>query len=214
MHKSRPATKRHEAWHIKPSLLLVTALAVVAGASGGVVVQMQLAQASWWQEMILLPLAKHTLSPEKYRAFEVSIGATSSPEGPTMPDFPVPEPELPSVQPTACGDGIVEDGEECDNGVLDAISSGSSCRPDCRWARCGDGVVDPGEECDDGGGNGQPGDSCSANCTREICGNGVCEPGEDGNCVLPSCPPGSACSSYCFSCGIDCKNPAASAVSQ
>lgn len=42
----------------------------------------------------------------------------------------------------ACGDGVVQDGEECDPGA-DRL-----CRADCTFAFCGDGIVDFGESCD------------------------------------------------------------------
>jgi cysteine-rich repeat protein len=46
-----------------------------------------------------------------------------------------------------CGNGVVEDGEECDDG--NRIDT-DGCRNSCAWATCGDGVVRSGvEECDD-----------------------------------------------------------------
>jgi cysteine-rich repeat protein len=94
-----------------------------------------------------------------------------------------------------CGNGIVEPGEECDDGnVID----GDGCSSTCTLPRCGNGIVEPGEECDDG--NVIDGDGCSSICTLPRCGNGIVEPGEecdDGNttegdgcsnsCTLPRC---------------------------
>lgn len=68
----------------------------------------------------------------------------------------------------ACGDGICQSGESCENpGSVDAIvcpggeSLDATCRQDCTY--CGDGVVDvaAGEECDHGG---TPTVTCDANC--------------------------------------------------
>jgi hypothetical protein len=49
-----------------------------------------------------------------------------------------------------CGDGHVDDGEECDDGQSNSDTQPDACRSDCTRARCGDGVVDTGELCDDG----------------------------------------------------------------
>ena len=53
--------------------------------------------------------------------------------------------------PKRCGDGVVDTGEECDDG--NDIDT-DSCRNQCVAARCGDGVIQTGEECDDGDDNG------------------------------------------------------------
>ena len=82
-----------------------------------------------------------------------------------------------------CGNGRVEDGEECDDGNM---SNRDSCLLDCLKARCGDGYVQPGEECEPGN-PGQP--PCEDDCTfSPECGNGMVEEeaGEecdDGNAV-------------------------------
>ena len=55
-----------------------------------------------------------------------------------------------------CGNGIVEPGEECDDGVNNSDTEPNACRTDCLLPSCGDGVVDSGEECDDGIDNGAP----------------------------------------------------------
>jgi cysteine-rich repeat protein len=65
--------------------------------------------------------------------------------------------------PADCGNGVVETGEECDDGNMvdtDACVSG------CMDAECGDGHIQSGvEQCDDG--NTTSGDGCSATCTGE-----------------------------------------------
>lgn len=63
-----------------------------------------------------------------------------------------------SASHVRCGDGVLDDGEQCDDGNFE---SGDGCNA-CRLPRCGDGVVDPGEECDDG--NGDAGDGCTPQC--------------------------------------------------
>jgi cysteine-rich repeat protein len=91
-----------------------------------------------------------------------------------------------------CGDGKLDEGEECDDGNN---VDGDGCSAECTIEPfCGDGNLDPGEECDDG--NNADGDGCSANCTIEpFCGDGNLDPGEecdDGNNV-----DGDGCSAIC-----------------
>ena len=72
-----------------------------------------------------------------------------------------------SVEPRdgpACGNGLVEDGEECDLGFANAVDG--PCRADCRAPRCGDGRPDEGEQCDDG--NDDDRDGCRRDCTRPL----------------------------------------------
>src|SRR5262249_48335918 len=82
--------------------------------------------------------------------------------------------------PFTCGHGVLEPGEQCDDG--NAID-GDGCDSNCTPTGCGNGVVTAGEICDDG--NTTSGDGCSADCGA-LCGNGIQEPGEscdDGNLV-------------------------------
>ena len=68
-----------------------------------------------------------------------------------------------------CGDGVVNIGEECDEGA--ANSNTGACTIDCALAVCGDGLVHAGvEECDDG--NPDDTDGCVADCKRASCGDG------------------------------------------
>src|SRR5258708_7288254 len=88
------------------------------------------------------------------------------------PDPPKPEPR--------CGDGVVDDGEQCDSDDLagatcvDAgfrggtIACDESCTLSfrgCVVSVCGDGQLDDRESCDDA--NSTDGDGCDHNCAVE-----------------------------------------------
>lgn len=107
-------------------------------------------------------------------------------------------------QPPSCGNGVLEQGEQCDDGNT---SDGDGCSATCQTEMtppppspcCGNGVIESGEACDDG--NTASGDGCSATCELEtpppppVCGNGVLEDGEgcdDGNLDA-----GDGCSATC-----------------
>jgi cysteine-rich repeat protein len=68
----------------------------------------------------------------------------------------------PCVCPDPCGDGEVDAGEVCDDGVNDGSYGG--CAPGCDafGPSCGDGVVGGPEACDDG--NDIDGDGCNVDC--------------------------------------------------
>lgn len=86
---------------------------------------------------------------------------------------------------TACGNGVVDAGEGCDDGnAVDGDGCSKACTPTI--GGCGNGVLDAGEACDDG--NSVDGDGCSKDCTPSLggCGDGVVDDGEDcddGNSV-------------------------------
>ncbi|HET6145926.1 MAG TPA: PA domain-containing protein [Polyangia bacterium] len=68
---------------------------------------------------------------------------------------------------TLCGNGRLDTGEECDQGVANSDSSPGACRTTCTRARCGDGVRDALEECDQGAQNGTSLSTCTKACTLE-----------------------------------------------
>ena len=75
-----------------------------------------------------------------------------------------------------CGDGVVDDGEACDDGPANSDLHADACRTDCSLARCGDGTTDAQETCDDGNASG--GDGCTPWCTEET-GEIETEPNDD-----------------------------------
>ena len=77
-----------------------------------------------------------------------------------------------------CGDGVISNGELCDDGSNNGKGYGfclASCKP---GPRCGDSLVQAGQEqCDDGANNGTSASKCQTDCTLK-CGNGVLDAGE------------------------------------
>jgi cysteine-rich repeat protein len=79
-----------------------------------------------------------------------------------------------------CGDGIVDPGEDCDEG--DLINE-DGCSNVCLNEICGDGIVQSsfGELCDNGQNNSDTTpDACRTNCQPSFCGDGV--PDQDEEC--------------------------------
>ncbi len=120
-----------------------------------------------------------------------------------------------------CGNGVLEDGELCDDGNAD---DSDACTTSCVPAACGDGAVQVQEECDEGVHNG-PGMPCTILCKVNVCGDGdrgPDEPCDDGNmddkdactslCQLATCGDGivqagvETCDTYVTSetCDGDC----------
>jgi cysteine-rich repeat protein len=112
----------------------------------------------------------------------------------------------------SCGNGVVETGEECDDGNL---VDTDDCTSTCTVAKCSDGFVDMTgsnlEECDPGNGVLETA-SCNSDCTLSACGDGVqnsvagetCDNGRGGpsmgasgdsaecdrDCTIPACQDG------------------------
>ena len=66
-----------------------------------------------------------------------------------------------------CGDGVMEEGEACDDGNGNPTDS---CTNSCQVAICGDAVARQGvEQCDAGAESA----TCDTNCTTAFCGDGT-----------------------------------------
>ncbi len=104
---------------------------------------------------------------------------TANPTGDPTTEDPTEDPttdptEDPTVDPTSggedpfCGDGTIDPGEECDDG-LDNNGLDQSCLPDCNLNVCGDGNIGPDEFCDDGDDDNlfEVG-ACAPDCSRVI----------------------------------------------
>jgi len=66
-----------------------------------------------------------------------------------------------------CGDGKLEQDEQCDDGNLEDLDE---CSNACIATYCGDGVKQMDEDCDDG--DMDPDGDCPAKCTLAACGDG------------------------------------------
>jgi cysteine-rich repeat protein len=105
--------------------------------------------------------------------------------------------------PSACGNGVLDQWEQCDNGENNSDSAPDACRTNCKRAECGDGVLDQGEMCDEGDDNSDAeSDACRKNCLPHRCGDGVADDDEEcddgifntngpdacrSNCAAPRC---------------------------
>lgn len=108
------------------------------------------------------------------------------------------EPTSSTTSSGVCGNGVLEGGEDCDDGNTD---DQDGCTQLCRAPFCGDGIVHPGEDCDDG--DDDNADECTQVCAAPKCGDGFvqgdegCDDGNDDNtdacidgCVPASCGDG------------------------
>ena len=80
----------------------------------------------------------------------------------------VPDACRTTCRPAACGDGVIDTGEGCDDGnTVSCDGCDAGCQPEVGFT-CGDGTTLPacGESCDDA--NAVTGDGCTAACELEI----------------------------------------------
>lgn len=107
------------------------------------------------------------------------------------------------TQPQVCGNGVVDPGEDCDDGgTAFNPSAGDYCNATCllvgnqnyNISVCGNGIMETGEQCDTGREpNGDDRDGCTDRCTisgsiqgvNALCGDGQIGPGE--NCETTWC---------------------------
>ncbi len=87
------------------------------------------------------------------------------------------------VTATICGDGILDPGEQCDDGN---VVDGDGCDSNCTPTGCGNGIRTAGEDCDDG--NRTDGDGCPSTCRTS---ESVCDDcaDDDGNGLVDMADP-------------------------
>jgi cysteine-rich repeat protein len=96
-----------------------------------------------------------------------------------------------------CGNGVLQEGEACDEGPSNSDTTANACRSDCTLPVCGDFTTDPGygESCDDG--NAQDLDGCTADCRAEFCGDGVLNDAPPEACDDGNANPNDRCTATC-----------------
>ncbi|MBL7685902.1 MAG: hypothetical protein JNK65_07720 [Deltaproteobacteria bacterium] len=100
------------------------------------------------------------------------------------------QPNVPQPISSSCGDKVVDQGEQCDNGSSNSDIEANACRTTCKKPSCGDGAIDSGEECDAGSSNANLPNQCRTSCKLPVCGDGIVDTGE-------ACDGGSNCDSSC-----------------
>jgi cysteine-rich repeat protein len=104
-----------------------------------------------------------------------------------------PDVTIPVASPQ-CGNNVLETGEICDDGNLDATDACVNCRP----AKCGDGFGQKGvEECDFGAKNDDLGADCTKKCRLPVCGDGFLQKGIGEECDDGNLGVDDGCSSAC-----------------
>ena len=142
-----------------------------------------------------------------------SVGEPFNDSAPTFDDPPPPDDQEP-----ICGDGRVDEGEECDDGNDD---DQDGCLNSCERASCGDGITrldlspeQGGEACDDG--NDLDSDACTNACKEAVCGDGILREGVDPRdlgyeeCDDGNLTPGDGCNAECQTecmSDLDCQDP-------
>jgi cysteine-rich repeat protein len=142
--------------------------------------------------VLLPPCPKPISSSTSNSSSELGIPVPLEVDVPFLP----PAPDLPTVA-GFCGNGVLDPGEECDDGnILDGDDCSAACIVSLHLAVCGDGVVQEGEGCDDGYANSDRApNACRLTCVPAFCGDGVIDDNEvcdDGNTVL-----GDGCTTTC-----------------
>ena len=79
-----------------------------------------------------------------------------------------------------CGNGVLDPGEQCDNGTVNNTGGYGKCNPNCTLGqRCGDGIKNGNEQCDNGAANSTTAygvGQCTKACQiAPYCGDGIVE---------------------------------------
>ena len=143
--------------------LIAAKLNVAAGASPAAITTTISAADALIGSLVVPPVGSGSLSTSTTSALVGQLDAYNS--GTIGPGHCGNQPPPP---PPVCGNGILEPGEQCDDGNL---VNGDGCSSTCTIETpppppvCGNGIVEAGEQCDDG--NLINGDGCSCTCTLE-----------------------------------------------
>jgi cysteine-rich repeat protein len=140
----------------------------------------------------------------------VTGGASFSPASP-IPHQNTTLTPCGGIPPASCGDGVMDEGEDCDD--HNTVSC-DGCSSTCKIEECGNGRIDcrpstgTPEACDDG--NTTSGDTCHDDCSRfdNVCGDSIIDPEEQ--CDVGDANACDGCSATCQteSCGngvVECQ---------
>src|SRR5206468_1474618 len=110
-------------------------------------------RAAWRRPPAAPPPSPARRPPPMTRAWRPSPGAArpaSSPPAGLLARLGLALDDGGCLRASLCGNGQLDDGEECDDGPENSDTLPDHCRTDCSDPWCGDGVVDPGdgEECE------------------------------------------------------------------
>ncbi|MDE0882615.1 MAG: DUF4215 domain-containing protein, partial [Myxococcota bacterium] len=95
---------------------------------------------------------------------------------------------------SSCGDGVLDEGETCDDGNS---KDDDTCSNLCAPPTCGDGLLQGEEVCDDGArNNDHRANACRTTCTAARCGDGVLD--QDEICDDGNAQDGDACRNTCI----------------
>ena len=118
-------------------------------------------------------------------------GVAPEGDGSDPPGLSAPAP----APPPRCGDGVVDPGEGCDEGLANALDG--DCTPECQPAACGDGWVHPyTEACDNGADNADDAE-CTSSCGWATCGDGLVWTGVEACDDGPANADDAGCTSTC-----------------
>ena len=134
------------------------------------------------------------ISPTTSTTTDVSAGAAETGETDDTEDMSTSTTTMTTTTTTTttgepsgyCGDKIVQEDEECDDGSGNSDKAG--CTSECRLNVCGDGLKWIGEEQCDLGEENDNSWKCTEECVRNVCGDGyrlvgieACDLGEDNS---------------------------------
>jgi len=134
----------------------------------------------YWTDYLKNEIARASLDGSNIE----TVVASTAPEAPYQP-YGI------DIQFTACGDGVVEGAEDCDD-----VGVTATCDADCTFAQCGDATLNTlaGEVCDDGGESA----TCDTNCTLSGCGDGTLNTTAGEECDDGNTYSGDGCDAYCY----------------